>query len=53
MSFEDINKNDKFILKIIDHNVNTCEIDITDVSNYIQIKKDNYIQIKKDNYIQI
>ena len=45
MSFEDINKNDKFILKIIDHNVNTCEIDITDVSNYIQIKKDNYIQI--------
>jgi hypothetical protein len=45
MSFEDINKNDKFILKIIDHNVNTCEIDITDNSNYIQIKKDNYIKI--------
>jgi len=36
---------DKFILKIIDHNVNICEIDITDSSNYIQIKKDNYIII--------
>ena len=43
MSFEDINKIEKFTLKIIDHNVNTCEIDITDISNYIQIKKDNYI----------
>lgn len=34
---------DKFILKLIDHNVNICELDITDTSNYIQIKKDSYI----------
>jgi len=34
---------DKFILKIVDQNVNICEIDITDNSNYIQIKKDSYI----------
>jgi len=41
---EDFNEStDKFILKLIDHNVNVCEIDITDVSNYIQIKKDSYI----------
>ena len=41
---EDFNKStDKFILKLIDHNVNICEIDITDNSNYIQIKKDSYI----------
>ena len=41
---EDFNlSTDKFILKMIDHNVNVCEIDITDDSNYIQIKKDNYI----------
>lgn len=41
---EDFNKSiDKFILKLIDHNVNMCEIDITDDSNYIQIKKDSYI----------
>lgn len=41
---EDINKTtDKFILKLIDHNVNVCKIDITNDSNYIQIKKDSYI----------
>ena len=34
---------DKFILKLIDHNVNNFEIDITNTSNYIQIKKDGYI----------
>ena len=43
---EDFSKSqDKFILKLIDHNVNSCEIDITDTSNYIQIKKDDYITI--------
>jgi hypothetical protein len=41
---EDFSKStDKFILKLIDHNVNSFEIDITDISNYIQIKKDGYI----------
>lgn len=41
---EDLNKStDKFILKLIDHNVNMCEIDITDDSNHIEIKKDSYI----------
>lgn len=41
---EDFSKSiDKFILKLIDHNVNKFEIDITDTSNYIQIKKDGYI----------
>ena len=41
---EDFSKStDKFILKLIDHNVNSFEIDITDFSNYIQIKKDGYI----------
>ena len=41
---EDFSKStDKFILKLIDHNVNSFEIDITDTSNYIQIKKDGYI----------
>ena len=34
---------DKFILKIIDNNVNICELDITDIFSYIQIKKDCYI----------
>jgi len=34
---------DKFILKLVDHNINSFEIDITDTSNYIQIKKDCYI----------
>ena len=41
---EDFSKStDKFILKLIDHNVNSFEIDITDFVNYIQIKKDGYI----------
>ena len=41
---EDFNKStDKFILKLIDHNVNVCEIDMTNDSNYIRIKKDSYI----------
>ena len=41
---EDFSKStDKFILKLIDHNVNSFEIDITDTTNYIQIKKDGYI----------
>jgi hypothetical protein len=42
---EDFSKStDKFILKLIDHNVNICELDITDTVNYIQIKKDSYIK---------
>jgi hypothetical protein len=42
---EDFSKStDKFILKIIDHNVNICEIDITETFNYIQIQKDGYIK---------
>jgi hypothetical protein len=41
---EDFSKStDRFILKLIDHNVNSFEIDITNTSNYIQIKKDGYI----------
>ena len=41
---EDFSKStDKFILKLIDHNVNIFELDITETVNYIQIKKDNYI----------
>jgi hypothetical protein len=44
LSLEDIdNKDSKLILKIIDNNVNICEIDITNDTNFIQIKKDNYI----------
>jgi len=39
---EDIINDNKLILKIIDHNMDDCEIDITD-NNYLQIKKDNYI----------
>ena len=42
--FKDSESTDKFILKLIDHNVNSCEIDITDTSNYIQIKNDDYIR---------
>lgn len=37
------NENSKFILKIIDNNVNICEIDLTNGSSFIQIKKDSYI----------
>ena len=44
ISFEDINNLDKFILKIIDHNVNSFEINLTNGSN-IQIKKDDYVKI--------
>lgn len=41
---EDFHKSeDKFILILLDHNINSFEIDITDASNYIQIKKDDYV----------
>lgn len=40
---ESIKNDDILILVFIDHEVNKCEIDITDISNYIQIKKDEYV----------
>ena len=42
---EDFSKStDKFILKIIDHDVNIFELDITETNNYIKIQKDSYIK---------
>lgn len=43
LSYDNIYNNDKFIVKIIDNNVNIIEIDMTNNLNYITLKKDDYI----------
>ena len=46
IKLSDINLNEKFILSIIDHEVNCCEIDITDRFSYVLFKKDNMVSSK-------
>ena len=42
LSYDYIYNNDKFIVKIIDNNVNIKEVDMTNNLNYITLKKNDY-----------